>query len=56
MRQNLGATTNELAGMTSVEQMDFVEKYFKPYTGKLHTVDDVYMVIFCPKAVGLYLV
>ena len=38
--------------MTAVEQMDYVEKYFKPYTDQLHTVDDVYMVIFCPKAVG----
>ena len=48
----LGTTTKELSLMTAVEQMDYVEKYFKPYTGQLHTVDDVYMVIFCPKAVG----
>ncbi|WP_435300717.1 hypothetical protein [Escherichia coli] len=48
----LGTTINELAGMTSVEQMDYVEKYFKPYTGKIKTIEDVYMVIFCPRAVG----
>ena len=50
--RSLGTTTNELASMTSVEQMDYVEKYFKPYTGKVKTVEDVYMVIFCPRAVG----
>ncbi|EOG2147933.1 hypothetical protein ACK5KF_004549 [Salmonella enterica] len=50
--RSLGTTTNELAGMTSVEQMDYVEKYFKPYTGKIKTIEDVYMVIFCPRAVG----
>ncbi|WP_244596896.1 lytic transglycosylase domain-containing protein [Escherichia coli] len=48
----LGTTINELASMTSVEQMDYVEKYFKPYTGKIKTIEDVYMVIFCPRAVG----
>lgn len=50
--RSLGTTTNELAGMTSVEQMDYVEKYFKPYTGKIKTIEDVCMVIFCPRAVG----
>ncbi|WP_336666946.1 hypothetical protein [Enterobacter mori] len=50
--RSLGTTTNELAGMTSVEQMDYVEKYFKPYTGKIKTIEDVYMVRFCPRAVG----
>ena len=50
--RSLGTTTNELADMTSVEQMDYVEKYFKPYAGKIKTIEDVYMVIFCPRAVG----
>lgn len=50
--RSLGTTTNELADMTSVEQMDYVEKYFKPYTGKIKTIEDIYMVIFCPRAVG----
>ncbi|WP_227670274.1 lytic transglycosylase domain-containing protein [Klebsiella variicola] len=50
--RSLGTTTNELADMTSVEQMDYVEKYFKPYAGKIKTIEDVYMVIFCPMAVG----
>ena len=50
--RSLGTTTNKLAGMTSVEQMDYVEKYFKPYTGKIKTIEDIYMVIFCPRAVG----
>ncbi len=48
----LSTTTNKLAAMTAVKQMDYVEKYFQPYAGKVHTIEDVYMVIFCPKAVG----
>lgn len=48
----LGTTTRELASMTNVKQMDYVEKYFEPFSGDLKTIEDVYMVIFCPKAVG----
>ena len=50
--QGLGTTTEELASMTPVEQLDFVEKYFKPSRGKLSSLDDVYMAILWPAAVG----
>ena len=50
--KDLGTSTKELAQMTALEQLDYVEKYFKSYSGKLTSVEDVYMVIFYPQAVG----
>lgn len=50
--QALGTTTEELASMTAEEQLDYVEKYFKPRKGKLKSLDDVYMAILWPAAVG----
>lgn len=48
----LGTTTDKLAKMTAVQQLDYVRAYFLPYKGKLHTIDDLYMAILWPKAVG----
>lgn len=50
--QALGTTTSKLKGMSAVEQLDFVEKYFKPRAGKLKTLEDVYMTILWPAAIG----
>jgi hypothetical protein len=50
--QALGTTTDELASMTAEEQLDYVEKYFNPSRGKLKSLDDVYMAILWPAAVG----
>jgi hypothetical protein len=50
--KGLGTTTDDLAAMTAVDQLDFVEKYLKPFKGKMATVADVYMTILFPKAVG----
>ncbi len=49
---SLGTSTDELAAMTPEEQLEYVDKYFEPYRGKLHLLSDVYMVILWPKAVG----
>jgi hypothetical protein len=38
--------------MTAVDQMDYVEKYFNPYRNRLETIEDVYMAILWPAAVG----
>lgn len=43
---------DDLAKMSAVEQLDYVYKYFKPYTGKIHNIQDAYMVVFMPIAVG----
>lgn len=50
--KGLGTTTAKLAGMTAVDQLDYVEKYFKPYKGKMNTLSDVYMAILWPAGVG----
>ena len=48
----LGTTTADLAAMTDVDQMDYVEKYFYPYRNMLETIEDVYMAILWPAAIG----
>jgi peptidoglycan hydrolase-like protein with peptidoglycan-binding domain len=48
----LGTTTADLAQMTAVQQLDYVLKYFQGHAGRLNTLDDVYMAIIWPIAVG----
>jgi LysM repeat protein len=50
--KGLGTSTEQLAKMTAIEQLDYVYEYFKGYTGKIHNVYDAYMVVFMPVAVG----
>lgn len=50
--KGLGTSTDALARMTRLEQLDFVRMYFKPYTGRLHTLSDVYMAILWPRGIG----
>jgi hypothetical protein len=49
----LGTTTEALASMSAVDQLDYVHKYFLPYRGRLHTLEDVYMAILWPRGIGL---
>ncbi|MBB3061912.1 lytic transglycosylase domain-containing protein [Microbulbifer rhizosphaerae] len=51
--RGLGTTTEELAKMTAEKQLDYVEKYFLPYKGKLKTLEDIYMAILYPVAIGM---
>lgn len=48
----LGTTTAFLAQTNPEDQLRFVYEYFKPMTGKLHNLGDVYMTILWPKAIG----
>ena len=51
----LGTSTSKLAGMTRVEQMTYVEKYFDQWQGKLQGKADIgnlYMATFYPAAIG----
>jgi len=48
----LGSTTEKLAAMSAPQQLDYVEKYFSPRRGKLKTLEDVYMTILYPAAIG----
>lgn len=50
--KHLGTTTQALLGMSNVEQLDYVYKYFKPYAGKIKSFIDLYFVTFLPIAVG----
>lgn len=50
--KGLGTTTDDLAKQTAVDQLDYVKKHFMPYKGRLNTLDDVYMAILWPAAVG----
>lgn len=48
----LGTSTQALARMTAEEQLEFVAKYFAPFKNKLKTIEDTYMAVLLPKAVG----
>lgn len=52
-RDQLGTTTQALANMTAVQQLDYVEKYFQPYASKIRNIGDMYMAVFMPtKGIG----
>lgn len=48
----LGTTTDELAQMTAVEQLDYVYEYYRRYKSKLNGYIDLYLTTFYPAAVG----
>jgi hypothetical protein len=48
----LGTSTAALAAMSAEDQLTYVAKYFRPYHGRLATLEDVYMAILWPLAVG----
>jgi hypothetical protein len=50
--KQLGTTVASLAAMTAVEQLDYVEQYLSPYTGRLSRLEDVYMAILYLAALG----
>jgi len=50
--KQLGATTAQLSAMTAEQQLDFVKAYFLPHSGKLQNIEDVYMAILFPAAIG----
>lgn len=47
-----GTTIEALLKMTAEQQLEYVYRFFKPYTGKLKTLSDVYQRILWPSAVG----
>lgn len=50
--KSLGTTADALANMTAVAQLDYVEKYFSPWKGRVGTLADLYMAILAPFAIG----
>lgn len=50
--KSLGTTTAQLARMSPVQQLDYVEKYFNQYKGRINNLGDCYMAVFWPAAIG----
>ncbi|AVD86185.1 transglycosylase SLT domain-containing protein [Pseudomonas sp. SWI44] len=50
--QGLGTTTAKLARMTAVQQLDYVEAYFRQYAGRIRDLGDAYMSVLWPAAIG----
>ena len=50
--KGLGTSTAALKKMTPVAQLEFVRRYFLPQKGRLNDLNDVYMAILWPRAVG----
>lgn len=46
--RGLGTSTEKLARMTAVQQLDFVEKYYKQYASRIHNMGDAYMAVLLP--------
>lgn len=50
--RSLGTTTDKLAKMTQLQQLNYVYKYFAPHKGKLKNLGDIYMAILWPAGIG----
>ena len=50
--KSLGTTTRELAAMSAFDQLDYVEKYLKPYAGRMADLPSAYMAVLYPRAVS----
>lgn len=48
----LGTTSEALAGMSFKQQLVFVEKYLSSGKGRMKSLDDVYLQVFYPAAIG----
>lgn len=50
--RHLGTSTSALARMSGETQLDWVYRYLRPYTGRMHKLEDVYLAVFTPAAMG----
>ncbi|MBL1311282.1 MULTISPECIES: baseplate hub protein [unclassified Pseudomonas] len=50
--REVGTSTAQLARMTAVRQLDYVEAYYKPYSGRIRNLGDAYLAVLWPAAVG----
>lgn len=48
----LGVTTEQLAVMPAVQQLDYVAEYFKPWTRQARTLEDLYGCVLWPGMIG----
>lgn len=50
--RGLGTSTSELAKMSRLKQLDYVEKHLKSHKGEMDSIEDAYMAVLYPEAVG----
>jgi hypothetical protein len=50
--RSLGTTTEELALMSEVERLWYVQEYLRPYYHRIKSLSDMYMAILAPIAIG----
>lgn len=50
--KSLGTSTQNLSAMSAEEQLYYVEQYLTPYSGRLKTLEDAYMAVLYPAAIG----
>lgn len=48
---SLGTNCSKLLKMKYEEQLDYVYKYYAPFTGRLYSFVDVYLAVFYPVAI-----
>ncbi len=48
----LGTSVDELAQMSALDQLDYVEAYLRRYQGNLGSLSDTYMAVLYPQAIG----
>ena len=48
----LGTSCEALREMSALDQLDYVERFFRPYAPRCHTFGDFYMACFFPAAIG----
>lgn len=47
-----GTTIEEVRKMTGLQQLEYVDKHFSPWAGKIHTFADLYRTVFFPASIG----
>lgn len=47
-----GTTVDTLKQMSGLQQLDYVEKYYQPYFGRLKSFSDLYRAVFWPASIG----
>ena len=50
--RSYGTTVDALAALTAEQQLDYVERFFQPHTGKLRSISDHYLAVFMPALIG----
>ena len=50
--KDIGTTTLYLRVLSGLEQLKYVEKYLSRYKGKMNSLEDTYLAVFFPAAIG----